>query len=181
MLLAVMLFVSFELFANEQTLQEKHSLIKDGTSSSFRKVFFDYNIKESPISKIGLERTTCYGTCPAYLITITRDGLVTYEGFRYVKLKGKHTGKIPTYYLKNLFTYINNSSFFDMKDTYTDSITDNATSYTLVAKGEEEKIVKNYANSGPSELWSIEQHIDSLLNKSFTRTRKQRAPVLKAL
>ena len=43
---------------------------------------------------ITLERTVCYGTCPAYTLRITGDGSVEYEGMRYVRVIGKATARI---------------------------------------------------------------------------------------
>src|SRR6202171_787505 len=37
---------------------------------------------------VTLERTVCFGTCPSYLVTITSDGTVTFEGRDFVKTKG---------------------------------------------------------------------------------------------
>lgn len=163
-IILITIFICFNSLANGQSLKEKHALIEN-EDQVFERVFYADSIKRSPISKIGLERTFCYGTCPAYSILISKQGIVNYEGFGHVERQGVHTGKISPYYLRRLFTYIENTSFFEMHDTYTDSVTDNPTSYTLVVKDGKEKIIKNYANSGPFELWSIEQHIDSLYSK----------------
>src|SRR5262245_27898915 len=33
-----------------------------------------------PFDRIELERTECFGTCPAYTVTLWRDGQATYSG-----------------------------------------------------------------------------------------------------
>src|SRR5687768_7872674 len=38
---------------------------------------------------IVLERGRCFGTCPAYRVTIFSDGNLIYEGFDFVKIKGR--------------------------------------------------------------------------------------------
>ncbi|MDI1242590.1 MAG: DUF6438 domain-containing protein [bacterium] len=38
---------------------------------------------------VAYERTTCYGTCPSFLVSIYNDGRVTYEGRKFVKVSGK--------------------------------------------------------------------------------------------
>jgi len=37
---------------------------------------------------VRLQRTRCYGICPAYKLTIHGDGKVEYEGLKYVKETG---------------------------------------------------------------------------------------------
>jgi len=164
----ILLFFSLLYFSSSsaETLAEKHAAIESGDSiviGSFKG--FGADLKDHAISKIGIERTYCYGTCPAYLLTISNEGDVHYEGFGYVEKQGVHKGKINTDYLSDLFEYIEKSNFYDLRDTYRASVTDMPTVYTLVVKNGEEKIVKNYANAAPIDLWSIEQHIDSLLPK----------------
>src|SRR5947208_1474873 len=38
--------------------------------------------------RITLERSTCFGTCPDYKLTVTGDGTVVFEGREFVKVKG---------------------------------------------------------------------------------------------
>jgi Domain of unknown function (DUF6438) len=45
---------------------------------------------------ITLERTTCFGTCPSYKLSILRDGTVNYEGREYVRVKGTAHSKIDS-------------------------------------------------------------------------------------
>src|SRR5712691_7505714 len=47
---------------------------------------FGVRAQEQPQVVITLERTMCYGTCPAYTLRITGDGSVEYEGMRYVRV-----------------------------------------------------------------------------------------------
>ena len=42
-------------------------------------------------------------------------------------------------------------------------MTDQPTCYTTVVMHGERKMVRNYANAGPTKLWAIEQIIDKLL------------------
>lgn len=39
--------------------------------------------------EIALERTTCFGTCPAYSIKLSGDGTLTYAGISSVKTRGE--------------------------------------------------------------------------------------------
>src|SRR5262252_8625610 len=51
---------------------------------------------------ISLERTHCYGNCPAYTVTIHGDGRVEYAGKEYVKVKEARSGQIDAAAIKVL-------------------------------------------------------------------------------
>jgi hypothetical protein len=44
---------------------------------------------------ISLERTSCFGECPVYSVTIDAKGNVTYDGKRFVRVEGRTTDRIP--------------------------------------------------------------------------------------
>ena len=45
--------------------------------------------------RIQLQRTACYGWCPAYSVEISGDGTVLYFGERFVATKGAKSWTIP--------------------------------------------------------------------------------------
>jgi len=51
----------------------------------------------------------------------------------------------------------------DLKDTYMRGITDSSTTYTMIVMNGKQKIISDYARSGPTKLWAIEELIDHLL------------------
>ena len=68
---------------------------------------------------ITLERTVCFGTCPHYKLTIFSDGLVSYEGIRYVKKAGKANGHISRAKLNELVKEFTSIDYFSLADSYT--------------------------------------------------------------
>ena len=50
-----------------------------------------------------------------------------------------------------------------MRDEYETSVTDNPTVYAYIVMSGKKKIIRNYANSGPTKLWAIQELIDKLL------------------
>src|SRR5919202_5807692 len=46
------------------------------------------------ITEVTLERTACFGTCPAYKVTIRSDGTIIYEGREFVQMKGTYKGEV---------------------------------------------------------------------------------------
>ena len=43
---------------------------------------------------IHMQRTSCFGPCPIYTVTIDARGMVTYEGERFVRVAGRQTARI---------------------------------------------------------------------------------------
>ena len=46
------------------------------------------------VTEVGLERTRCFGTCPAYTVLIRSDGTFRYRGEDFVERKGEYTGTV---------------------------------------------------------------------------------------
>lgn len=126
------------------------------------------------INKLSLqmERTTCYGTCPAYVLTIESDGRVLFEGKNYTKNIGKAESFLSKEKLSQLVVEIENVNFFSFKDSYTEesgncpsSATDSPT-VTISAKiNGNEKTIKHY-------LGCLEKYEPIKNNSSNVRVEK---------
>jgi hypothetical protein len=115
------------------------------------------------IDEIGLERTQCLVNCPAYTVIIRADGTFRYTGEANVERLGEYTGTVEVGQLNQLMTFINESLFTGLEDTYSASFLDAPTTYVMVKKGSETKVIENYANTAPTTVWAIEQLMDDLL------------------
>jgi Domain of unknown function (DUF6438) len=115
------------------------------------------------IDEIGLERTRCLSNCPAYTVMISADGTFRYTGEYGVEHLGDHTGKVSVGQLNQVMSFINEAGFTEFETSYSAAFLDAPTSYVMVKKGRDTKVIENYANSGPATLWAIEQLIDDLL------------------
>lgn len=118
----------------------------------------------SGIDAIGLERTVCFGDCPVYTVIVSKDGRFLYDGEANVKRIGHFTGKVDTNELREIFRFVSSIGFSRLADGYSYPMTDAASTFTMVRKDGREKIVWNYANSGPPSLWAFDQLIDKLLD-----------------
>lgn len=153
----------FATVAQAGVLQERFTAlgIKSPVAVDFQAT--KANDGELELSELGIEHSSCYGTCPAYTLIIKADGSVYYEGGRHADKQGVHRGRIAVWHLHQLARYIQKIKFFELEDIYTERVTDHATVYTSVTVQGKEKIISNYADSGPIELWALEQLIDGLL------------------
>lgn len=67
---------------------------------------------------VRMERTACYGTCPAYTVIIHGDGRVEYNGKRYVKEEGAREGRIGADSIKALANEFAKAKFFALSEDY---------------------------------------------------------------
>ncbi|HZR18795.1 MAG TPA: DUF6438 domain-containing protein [Verrucomicrobiae bacterium] len=115
------------------------------------------------ITEIGIERTACFGTCPIYVCIIHSDGKVLYHGGAHVDRIGEWETTIDPYRFHHLANFIVESGFWQMQDTFAAGVTDGDTVYTTFLMKGQRKVFRNYANSGPSKLWALQQLVDGLL------------------
>ena len=67
---------------------------------------------------ITLERTPCFGTCPAYTVTVNGRGQVIYEGRDFVRVKGTHRTTIDPKAVETLVGEFQGAKFFELENEY---------------------------------------------------------------
>jgi hypothetical protein len=135
---------------------------------------------EPPITKIVLERTTCFGVCPVYTLTIQSSGRVDFVGTKHVWEPGPHRGKISRADFARLVNKIEEIHFFTLKNRYDGkkpdgsgpTVTDLPTRKTSVTRGSQTKTVENYFR-GPPGLKELEDLIDEVTKSSIWITGDQ--------
>ena len=130
--------------------------------------FFPWQYKSSKPSDylnavITLERTMCFGTCPAYKLTIYGDGRVVYEGENYVKVTGTQNADISEDDVKGLVDEFYRIGYFSLADSYTADITDLPTTITSISIDGKTKQVVDY-HGAPLALVDLEKRIDEVAN-----------------
>jgi len=122
---------------------------------------------------IMLERGVCFGTCPAYKLTIKSDGNVTFEGHQFTKTKGTATGKISASDFRKLVTEFEKIDYFSLLDAYTpgtkqcpQAATDMPSAETSLRLNGKTKSVSHYYGCGNSgalaKLTELENKIDEV-------------------
>jgi len=121
---------------------------------------------------IQLERLGCYGSCPAYSVTIHGDGRVEYDGKGHVKATGAREGRIEIDKIRALASKFAEAKFWEVTDDHTQEkckgrfCTDMATAITAVTIGGITHRVKHYYGCGnaPRSLFELESSIDKSAN-----------------
>ncbi len=159
-LVSLFLFVSCDNLASK-TESPKPSATVEKVSEVFP---VDNSIPEDLI--IRLKRTVCYGTCPAYMLTVKADGKVNFFGQDFTETKGQAEGEISKENLKELIAEFKKVDFFALDDNYTseDCATDNPTvSTTLFMNDKVKKIEHDLGCKAPQELTDLEDKIDEIV------------------
>lgn len=117
---------------------------------------------------IRLQRTSCYGPCPIYTVTIDGRGTVTYEGERSVRVVGRRTAHIDRSIVARLLARAESIRFFEMRDAYrviehpdgtSTLVTDLPTKFVRVTANGRTKQVEDYV-AAPDSLAEFEREID---------------------
>ena len=143
-----------------------------------------------PYDSITLERSNCMLPCPAYKVTLHRGSLTgqrreTYEDRfglaelhamvparswdNYARLfpekSGDFTGRVDIWNYARLCYLLSTSHFSNMSDRYAANWTDDRTVVVTATANGKTKVVSEYGGVGPSELWGIQQAIDSIAQR----------------
>ena len=120
-----------------------------------------------PFDHVQLQRTECYGTCPAYTVTLWRDGHATYSGGRYAPRSGDFAGKVDQLSYGWLCYLLVELRFDQLDHDYSSNWTDLPTAFVRVWRepGDEPITVRDYGVAGPVALWGIERDIDAVCDR----------------
>lgn len=121
---------------------------------------------------ITLYRSPCYGGCPVYSVSVTADGVVSYEGSSQVRQRGVATARIPKPRVDALLVELEAAGYFAFASVYRPSeavcgryVPDAPSVITTVVLGERSKRIEHDYGCGdaPMALRVLEDRIDKVL------------------
>jgi Domain of unknown function (DUF6438) len=126
-----------------------------------------------------LQRTACYGTCPIYVVTVYRDGVVEFNGEEYTKTKGKATGQIALAQVDAIEALFVDNHYTSLLDSYEKmEVTDLPSANTSYRSLDGHvKHVGHYHGDreAPEILATIEEKLDELIGTDqWTRPKRTR-------
>lgn len=113
--------------------------------------------------EITLQRGVCFGSCPAYTVTINGEGEVRYEGRNFVDAVGERTATIPREDVARLVARFDEIGFDQLNDAYRANVTDLPTYRVSITRDGRTKTVVDYGgpNVGmPRSVRDLEAEID---------------------
>ena len=144
-------------------------------------VSFAASWSEPVFQSLTLERTQCYGACPAYAVRILSTGYVQYEGLQFVRVQGHRTKQLTATQLKELETELRHIKLLDLRDSYVSQDdgcpvvwTDSPSAIITLRVGYQVKVVNHYfgcrersksdfGESYPPGLERFESRIDEIV------------------
>lgn len=115
---------------------------------------------------ISLQRTGCFGSCPAYKVTLTTDRII-FDGDYYVVARGEHTATVNANGVLELAKGFVTADFFSMDDKYVAAVTDNPSYVLSIDIDGHAKSVEDYVGEWegmPAVISELEQRVDQFAN-----------------
>ena len=121
-------------------------------------------VKPTSAVTLTLQRSGCYGSCPAYTVSLSTTGIL-FEGKYYVVATGKHTAPVDPDQVRALAKRFNEANFYTMAPEYQAGVTDCPT-YILTAEIDgHKKSVLDYVGAWegmPAVVTDLEEAVDKL-------------------
>ncbi len=117
-------------------------------------------------SKIEFTRGSCYGMCPAYMVTVFGTGKVYYIGYSHTK-KGLDSTVISLKEVDVLFTTLVSNGFFELQNEYINSSIPDlpSVSVKIFHNGKEKSVVHTAGiTTAPQWLSDFDYKLDSTVN-----------------
>ena len=132
---------------------------------------------------ITLRRSGCFGTCPAYQVSVSTEGIV-FEGRGFVVADGRHTDTVDPRAVRELAKKFVAADFYSMRDEYRAGVTDNPT-YTLsISIDDHAKQVVDYVGPWvgmPEVISELEDDVDAFAHtERWIEGGSELVPALKA-
>ncbi len=111
-----------------------------------------------------IQKTPCFGKCPAFKITFDAKGFATYEGKKFVKMLGKYTAPISGKEYTAILSAAQKIGYFSMPKTYPPNgkfIADLPFTITTLHFGNDKHQIRNNIDA-PQELTEYENFLIEL-------------------
>jgi len=113
---------------------------------------------------IVLERTRCYGSCPAYVVAVGTDGLIIFDGGYSVVAEGKHSDHVAVSDVRKLAERFVAADFYSMDRGYAAMVTDLPTVTLSISIDGQTKQVSDYMGQWvgmPAVIHDLEDEVDA--------------------
>jgi hypothetical protein len=120
-------------------------------------------------AEIVLTRSVCYGFCPAYSVTITSTGEVSYVGRAFVNVVGEAHAQIAPEEVARLLARFDEIGFERLQDRYRAGVTDLPTFTVTLRRGGRSKTVLDYGGrmaGMPEAVRALQDEIDRVAGTS---------------
>lgn len=126
---------------------------------------------DSSVPAVTLERTPCFGSCPVYTLSISRSGVVRFDGKKFVRHTGADSAKISAAAVDSLLAEMSEAGYYDFEERYTSGApacgryaTDLPSVITSVTDGSRSRRIQHDhgCSDAPPALSRLESRIDEV-------------------
>ncbi|MGJ1432451.1 DUF6438 domain-containing protein [Sphingobacterium spiritivorum] len=123
--------------------------------------------KKYEIEEISFSRKPCFGTCPVFVLKISKNGAAQLDADNFLKngLKGQYASQISTGDLNKIIKQLNELQFPELKDDYGNRGVSDLPAVHLEIRYQNDKVkkIRDYGNRGTVELEKLYKTIDEIL------------------
>lgn len=111
-------------------------------------------------------KTPCFGTCPHYTATVYADGRVDYEGFKFARLQGNHTLRLPVAVIDRIVQQANDLRFSQLQHQYLAGVSDLPSTYLTLplADGTRKTVQVESTDRTPAALQRLLTYVTEQLD-----------------
>jgi hypothetical protein len=113
---------------------------------------------------IAIERTSCFGRCPVYTVTLHADGTVSWQGKEYVTQTGPATAQVDSAAARSVIEKFRSAGFRALCARYDRITTDVPTALTTLRIGDDQKSVSDRADGAPEWLRELNREMELLVD-----------------
>ena len=125
-------------------------------------------VTAASVVAVHMERTSCFGRCPAYFIDLRSNGSASYSGRLFTQHQGIYEKNIGTSVISPVFRRLEANRVDTCKDEYPALVSDLPNlNFSISYSNGTSKQVSN-ANYGPQFLGSIAKEIDELVKVDYS-------------
>lgn len=122
------------------------------------------------IQFLAMERTACFGTCPAYRLEIYKDGKVKFDGWSFVEYEGWYGKQLDPAGVAELYRQFEAYQVDTCAEVYESMIQDMpGINFYFTYKGREQKVIN--AHFGPRYFMQLADDVDNFARIDSTWTK----------
>lgn len=120
---------------------------------------------QSRIEVLKIRQSGCMGTCPVYEVTLSRTGLLVYEGIKFTDSVGKYTIEVGAKHAKRILKRLEKNGVMNLPESYPIKVSDMPMTFYAIKTRTTEKTI-NRADSGPDFLNKTLEDINKLSKRN---------------
>lgn len=125
-------------------------------------------MQPADIHEISLDRGPCFGTCPVFRFTASRQYGYSYEGRSHVDPLGTRIGHFPGYLFDRMAEVCLDLRVPDLDDVYPSDFDDAASTMVTVRHVGGVKVVRSEGgDANPVRLWAFAAIIEVVMRQAF--------------